>query len=70
MRFIVFILCLLFIGVTGCDPAQEVRKMREKESQMQEENNKRQLEKAMENFNTKNEGLDKAEEQSSDSSRP
>ena len=70
MRFIVSVLCLLFIGVAGCDPAQEVRKMREKERQMQEKNNMRQLEKAMENYNTKYEGLDKAAEQGGESSKP
>lgn len=70
MRFIFSILCLLFLGVAGCDPAQEVRNMREKERQMQKENNEKQLKKAMENFNTMYEGLDKAAEPSSDSRKP
>lgn len=70
MRFNVFVVCLLAMVVTGCDPVQEVRKMREKASQRRKENNERQVEKAMENFNIKREGLDKAEAPNGESSRP
>lgn len=70
MRLIVSAFCLLFIGVAGCNPAEEVRKMREKERQMQEDNMERQVKEAMDNFNTKYEGLDDAEEKGSESSKP
>jgi hypothetical protein len=70
MRLVVSTLCLLLLGVAGCNPVKEIRKMREKDRQMQEENNERQLKKALENFNKKYEGPDKAEEESIESSKP
>jgi|GEM_PF-3063658 len=69
MRFIVSVLCLLFISVSGCHPAEPVRMMREKGRQKQEENNERQVKRAMENYNAKYEGLDKAKEQGSKSNK-
>jgi len=43
--------------------------MREKGRQKQEENNERQVKRAMENYNAKYEGLDKAKEQGSKSNK-
>ena len=63
-------LCLLLFGVAGCDPVQEVRKMREKDRQLQKENNARQVEKALQNFNQKYKGMEDVDEPSSDSSKP
>ena len=67
---IVLFLCLLLLGVTGCDPVQEVRKMREKDRQLQKENNARQVKKALENFNQKYEGVESADDPSNHSSKP
>jgi len=67
---IALLLCLLLLGAVGCDPVQEVRKMREKDRQLQRENNARQVEKALENFNQKYEGVENADEPSSRSSNP
>jgi len=63
-------MCLLLIGVAGCDPVQEVRKMREKDRQLQKENNARQVEKALQNFNQKHKGVEDINEPSNDSSKP
>ena len=51
MRTIIIFLSLVALFTTiGCDPVNQVRKMREADRQKQEENNERQLKKAMENF--------------------
>jgi uncharacterized phage infection (PIP) family protein YhgE len=47
-----------------------MRDMRERARQAQNENNAKQIKKAMENYSTTYEGLDKAEKPSSDSSNP
>ena len=70
MRLVVSTLCLLLLGVAGCNPVKEIRKMREKDRQMQEENNQRQVKKALENFNKKYEGSDNAEDENNESSQP
>jgi hypothetical protein len=70
MRLVVSTLCLLLFCVAGCNPVKEIRKMREKDRQMQEENNELQVKKALENFNKKYEGPDKADEESIESSKP
>lgn len=67
---IVSFLCLLLVGVAGRDPVQVVRKMREKDRQLQKENNARQIEKALENYNQMYEGVENADEPSNDSSKP
>jgi hypothetical protein len=70
MRLVVSTLCLLLLGIAGCNPVKEIRKMRENDRQMQEENNQRQVKKALENFNKKYEGSDNAEDENNESSQP
>ncbi len=65
-----FVICLMLVGVAGCDPVQVVRTMREKERQLQKENHARQVEKALENFNQKYEGVTNADEPRHDLSKP
>ena len=50
MRYYVTIVCLLSFALTGCNPADLVRKMREADRQSQSENYERQLKKAMESY--------------------
>ncbi len=57
----------MLLVVTGCDPVDQVRKMREADRQKQEENNKSQLKMAMENFEL---GSTKGDDPTSESDKP
>jgi hypothetical protein len=67
MRCIPIILCLLLLMITGCDPVDAVRRMREANRQKQKENNELQLKKALENFKA---GSEKSDVPRSDPSKP
>ena len=67
---IVLILFPFFIVNAGCNPVQEIRDMRERDRQAQNENNAKQLKNAMENYSATYEELNKAEKPSIDSSNP
>jgi hypothetical protein len=53
--------------ITGCDPVDAVRRMREAARQKQKENNELQLKKALENFKA---GSEKSDVPSSEPSKP
>jgi hypothetical protein len=53
MRTIIIVLSLVALLTTGCDPVDQVRRMREADRQKQNENNERQVKKAFENFKLK-----------------
>jgi hypothetical protein len=61
MRTIIIVLSLVALLTTGCDPVDQVRKMREADRQKQMENTKKQVEKAFENFNQKPQGTEQEE---------
>jgi PBP1b-binding outer membrane lipoprotein LpoB len=61
MRTIIIVLSLVALLTTGCDPVDQVRKMREADRQKQKENNERQVKKAFENFNQKPQGTEQEE---------
>jgi len=53
MRNINIVICLLSLMITGCDPVDAVRRMREADRQKQQENNLRQMKEALKNYETK-----------------
>jgi hypothetical protein len=49
----IIIICLLSLMITGCDPVDAVRRMREADRQKQQENNIRQMKEALKNYETR-----------------